>query len=267
MPLRFGGRQLSITASGGLADFLTGETERELVRRADEALYASKKAGRKCAHYNDGRTNHLVQPGHIQSMLPAAAASEKVGDEWLFDTEGLVDTLQKEPIPQISERPAFFDDLIRRISQWRRGGAPLALLLVQVDAFGRIHSDHGPTAADVVLRVAAQLINALMRDMDHVARLGDDTFALILPGALLNDGLAIGERLRQAVERCRLPRKAGTGWFTVSVGVVEASEGDDLRRILERAREALGNAANQGRNCVIGHDAEGQAVQAVELAV
>jgi diguanylate cyclase len=109
-------------------------------------------------------------------------------------------------------------------------------------------------------------MNATMRDMDHVARLGEDTFSLLLPGALLSDGVAIAERLRQAVERCRLPRKAGTNWFTISVGVVEASEGDDLRRVLQRGRAALQAAANQGRNCVVGRDALGAQVRNLQLA-
>jgi PleD family two-component response regulator len=52
-----------------------------------------------------------------------------------------------------------------------------------------------------------------------------------------------------------------------SVGVVEGGESDDLRKILQRAREALGSAANQGRNRVIGHDAHGSPVRAAELAI
>jgi diguanylate cyclase (GGDEF)-like protein len=109
------------------------------------------------------------------------------------------------------------------------------------------------------------LINAVMRDMDHVARLGDDTFAVLMPGALLHDGVSIAERLRHAVERCRLPRKAGANWFTISVGVVEASDGDDLRRLLQRGRSALSAAVNQGRNCVVGRDALGAQVREGEL--
>ena len=193
--------------------------------------------------------------------------TNKVGDEWLYDSDETAETSQAEPIPHISSRPAFFDDLIRRLSHCRRGGTPLTLLLVQVDAFPRIVNDHGSAASDVVLRVTAQLINAVMRDMDHVTRMGEDTFALILPGALLGDGVTIAERLRQAVERCRLPRKAGASWFTISVGVVEGGESDDLRKILQRAREALGCAANQGRNRVIGHDALGTQIRAAELAI
>jgi diguanylate cyclase len=265
--VRAGGRELRVTASAGVAEVLAGDTEKETVGRADEALYASKNSGRNCGHYNDGRANHLIKLENIPPAIVAAAPQpEKIGDEWLFESDVATETLFREPIPHVSNRPAFFDDLIRRLAQWRRGQTPLTLLLVQVDALGRIVSEHGHAASEVVLRVAAQLINASMRDMDHVARLGEDTFALLMPGALLSDGVIIAERLRQAVERCRLPRKAGANWFTVSAGVVEASEGDDLRRILQRARTALHAAVNQGRNCVVARDALGAQLRDTQLA-
>jgi diguanylate cyclase len=259
---------LRLTISAGLADMLSGDTDRAVISRADEALYASKNAGRNCGHYNDGRTNQLIELEEAPSQVPAPApvVAEKVGDEWLFDDEDQpTEELFREPIPHLASRPTFFDDLIRRLAHWRRAGTPLTLMLVQVDSFNRIAHDHGPKASEVILRVTAQFINAVMRDMDHVARLGDDTFAVILPGALLHDGVSIGERLRHAIERCRLPRKAGANRYTISVGVVEASQGDDLRRILQRGRIALAAAINQGRNCVVGRDANGAQVRQGQL--
>jgi diguanylate cyclase len=261
---RFAGRELFVTASAGVADILAGNGEKELIRRADEALYSSKKAGRNCGHYNDGRANHRIRPETI-AAAPKAPVGDQVGDEWLT-AEVAVESLYHEKLAHVSNRPTFFDDLIRRLAQWRRGGTPLSLLLVQVDGYGRLVSDNGNGGAEVVLRVAAQLINAVMRDMDHVARLEEDTFALLLPGAHLAHAVAIAERLRSAVERCRLPRKAGTSWFTISVGAVEASNGDDLRLVLERARKALLAAVNQGRNRVCGHDTLGCTVKEAELA-
>lgn len=47
--------QLQATVSGGVAAAVGEEDEASLVRRADEALYASKSGGRNCVHWHDGR--------------------------------------------------------------------------------------------------------------------------------------------------------------------------------------------------------------------
>jgi diguanylate cyclase len=257
-PIRVSAKELRVTSSAGVAEIMTGDTAVELVGRADEALYASKNAGRNCGHIHDGRTCRLLRLHEpLANPAPLMSTPDKIGDEWLYETDIATEELYRESLPNVSSRPSFFDDLIRRMAQWRRTGTPLTVMLIQVDAYSRIVSDHGPTCADVVLRIASQFINASMRDMDHVARLSDDTFALLLPGAMLANGVAIAERLRVAVERCRLPRKAGTNWFTISAGVVQASEGDDMRRVLQRVRAALTSAVNQGRNCVVGNNSFG----------
>ncbi len=46
-----------------------------------------------------------------------------------------------------------------------------------------------------------------------------------------------------------------------------ASDGDDLRRILQRSRSALQAAVNQGRNCVVGRDALGAQVLEADVAL
>jgi diguanylate cyclase len=47
--------KLQATVSCGVAEIQSGEDAGSLVRRADEALYASKSDGRNCAHWHDGR--------------------------------------------------------------------------------------------------------------------------------------------------------------------------------------------------------------------
>jgi diguanylate cyclase len=277
-PIRFGGRELRISASAGVAEILAKESQDDVVGRADRGLYASKKAGRNCGHLHDGRVCRLLRlqmPGvrgqesgvrsqgigggqetgaaNTSDAVHPAINGPKVGDEWLFDSDIPTEALFHEPLTNVASRPEFFDGLIRRLGELRRGGPSLTLLLVQVDSYSRIVSDHGPTCAEAVLRIAAQLINASMRDMDTLARLSDDTFVVLRPGEVLNDCVTIAERLRQTVERCKLPRKAGVNFFTVSAGVVQASRDEDLRRLLERGRAALTQAVNQGRNRVISH--------------
>ena len=58
--IHFEDRTLQVTASIGLAERLPGEDGLSLVKRADEALYASKKAGRNCIHWHDGKKTHTA---------------------------------------------------------------------------------------------------------------------------------------------------------------------------------------------------------------
>lgn len=52
--------QLCVTVSAGLAEAISGEDCKELVKRADESLYAAKNAGRNCCFYHDGTSNRPV---------------------------------------------------------------------------------------------------------------------------------------------------------------------------------------------------------------
>lgn len=252
----FQGRELRVTASGGLAELLSSDDEKSLVRRADEALYAGKHNGRNCAFWNDGETNHRLVLESPRSAGSGTSGLASLSDVALGLSAGSSPATEqnRDPAAALPARAVFFDDVVRRLAHWKRGGTPLSLVLFQVDGFSRITAESGNEVAGRIARVAVQLMKASMRDMDHVAQLSDDTFALLLPGSKLQDSTVIAERIRANVERCRLPRQAGIMPFTVSVGCVEAIDGDDMRRIMERARKALEAAIQQGRNCTFIQD-------------
>ncbi len=48
-------KSLGVTLSVGVAQLLPGESIEDLIRRADEAMYASKAAGRNCGHGHNGQ--------------------------------------------------------------------------------------------------------------------------------------------------------------------------------------------------------------------
>lgn len=239
-------REYRLTVSMGVAQWRVEETECELLRRADEALYASKSAGRNCGHFHDGRFCRLLK-ATVQVPTAEEAFPDGVGDEWLFAPDLSTEALFREPIANVASRPAFFDELIRRLSQLRRHKTPLSLVLIQVDGYARHVREQGPSAAEVVLRITAQLINAAMRDLDLVARISEDTFALMLPGTRLADAQLLAQRILQAAQRCTLPRRAALLRLSLYFGVVEATPTDDLRRVLQRARLALASNVDSAR--------------------
>jgi diguanylate cyclase (GGDEF)-like protein len=74
--IRFEDRTLKITVSVGLAERLPGEDGLSLVKRADEALYASKRAGRNCIHRHDGKATQPVANSETPPLPPAQLPPE-----------------------------------------------------------------------------------------------------------------------------------------------------------------------------------------------
>ncbi|MGD0898958.1 MAG: GGDEF domain-containing protein [Thermoguttaceae bacterium] len=69
----FEDQRFLVTASLGVAMVRADEEVARLIQRADEALYASKNAGRNCAHWHDGQfTVSLSAEGELPGPPPVA---------------------------------------------------------------------------------------------------------------------------------------------------------------------------------------------------
>jgi diguanylate cyclase len=82
-PVHCEGIELRTTISCGVAEASGAEEIASLLRRADEALYASKSGGRNCAHWHDGRRSiRITAPDSNDASNAAepAVASEKFRD-------------------------------------------------------------------------------------------------------------------------------------------------------------------------------------------
>lgn len=224
----FEGKDLRVTASVGLSELLPDESPDEFVKRADQALYVSKSAGRNCSHWHTGADCEPVAPERLgdQPAQPEPAAEEEA-------TSG---------IDGVSNREDFCRDIDRRIGEWRRGGATASVILMDIDRFHQLSSEQGEPAVQVITRAASQFLKATIRDMDHVARYSDSTFSLLLPTATARNATRVAERLRKAIERCELELGSGRVKFTVSLGVTELAQGDQRDTLLARAESALSKA-------------------------
>ena len=80
-----------------------------------------------------------------------------------------------------------------------RLGKPLLLLFADVDGLKPVNDLQGHDAGDRLLREAAKVLSGSVRDMDIVARMGGDEFAILQIDASADDAPAAVERLAAAV--------------------------------------------------------------------
>lgn len=96
---------------------------------------------------------------------------------------------------------------------------PFALMGLDLDLFKEVNDSLGHAAGDEVLREAARVMLAAVREGDIVARAGGDEFVMLLPGQVRPDRLAeIADRLIEGLER---PMRVGgtTCAISGSIGV------------------------------------------------
>jgi diguanylate cyclase (GGDEF)-like protein/PAS domain S-box-containing protein len=159
----------------------------------------------------------------------------------------------RDHLTGIGNRRAFFDAAETELQRWRRMPRPLSLLLIDADHFKGINDRHGHPAGDAVLRHIAGQMLATFRQVDVVARIGGEEFAVLLPSANLGSALRVAERLRATLAAKPAATDAGPVGCTVSIGVaIMDDETAGVEALLKRADEALYAAKNGGRNRVCG---------------
>src|SRR5579859_4005198 len=108
----------------------------------------------------------------------------------------------------IGNRRRFDEFLLREWRRSRRGRAPLALVLLDVDNFKAFNDHYGHAAGDDCLReVAATIAMLVRRPGDLCARYGGEEFAAILPHTDLTGARTLAERIREAVLALEIPHE------------------------------------------------------------
>jgi diguanylate cyclase (GGDEF)-like protein len=143
--------------------------------------------------------------------------------------------------------------LEREIERSRRFQSPLGLVMVDLDDFKQVNDRHGHQQGDEVLASVAAVLRDFSRDIDAPARYGGEELAVVLPQTDAEGAALLAERMREAVERLRVPRVDGRGSLrvTASFGVAAVPESAaDREELVAAADAALYRAKRGGKNRV-----------------
>lgn len=173
----------------------------------------------------------------------------------------LEDASNTDPLTGVANRRHFQYLLLRETSRLLRLAQPCSLLMLDIDHFKRINDNYGHPTGDRAIKALAHACTLNSRDVDEVARLGGEEFAIILPGANAEGAFRLAERIRAYVEAMQFASddEQAIRW-TVSIGIASLENGVQAHasaeslgeQLVARSDAALYEAKNAGRNCVRG---------------
>ncbi len=190
---------------------------------------------------------------HNHKLEQELEQSSTLMEELQRDLEQVRKEAMTDGLTGLANRKAFDAALDRVSSDTQSEQGSFTLLMVDIDHFKSFNDNYGHQVGDQVLRLVARTLIEGVKGKDIAARYGGEEFAIILPDTNLTAGVAVGNNLRKAVAtKDVINRTTGEklGRITMSVGVAEYINGENMTDLIERADAALYTAKHNGRNQV-----------------
>jgi diguanylate cyclase (GGDEF)-like protein len=176
------------------------------------------------------------------------SAVETAGPRLLaaIERRELTDAAIRDPLTGLRNRRGL-GEVMTSIST--PGGA---LVYADLDEFKALNDALGHPAGDAALVHVAKLLILAVRDQDTVARLGGEEFAIWLPGATLERGRQVAERIRQALAWSEWNWQGARRQLRASFGVSACPDTSATKEGLPaQADAALYQAKRTGRDRVV----------------
>ena len=206
------------------------------------SAYPEKETGLRYAIGRD-----ITDRKEVEEKMYTLAIELKETNERLFHIAST------DVLTNIKNRRAFDEQLNDLIAMTHRTAGQISLLMIDIDHFKQYNDQYGHQVGDGILALIASLLVQTVRASDVVARYGGEEFMVILPNTRIEAAIAVGEKLRNAVQNHQWKTKS----LTVSVGVstVSFKKGQrvvmvntECAKLIQEADQALYYSKASGRN-------------------
>ncbi|MDT0629160.1 diguanylate cyclase [Alteromonas sp. W364] len=146
-----------------------------------------------------------------------------------------------------------FSDLVHPLWELgKRNKTPMAIILIDLDWFKRINDEYGHATGDEVLEEVGKELKKRLRESDIPLRWGGEEFLIFLPNTNTREAHQLADKLREHFDSKNITPEHKV---TLSIGVVSAlPHSVELDKLIGLADEALYQAKQNGRNCVVSLD-------------
>jgi len=200
-----------------------------------------------------GADDYLVKPCNpleLKVRLRAGRRVIELQEQLVKARESLRFEAMHDSLTGLLNRGAVLEQLTKELVRASRRGAPVSVLMGDLDYFKTINDTHGHAAGDAVLRETARRIKAGVRAYDSVGRLGGEEFICVLPECDAKTGLSVAQRLCRSMSDTPT-HYSGTGIAqSISIGVAATDQFGSARadELIRAADAALYRAKHAGRS-------------------
>ncbi|CAN5690378.1 diguanylate cyclase [soil metagenome] len=206
----------------------------------------------KVTAFDLGAVDYLIKPVDFPELKARMRSALRTQQLMVM----LAERAEIDGLTGLSNRQQFNKRWEQEFSAHQRYGAPLSLLMLDIDHFKKVNDTYGHPAGDEVLQGFAKIIRKCIRTTDVACRFGGEEFAVIMPHTPANDGGVVAERIRSALLEAVWPRH-NDHRITVSIGCGGASgmiQGLSAEAWVEFCDQALYAAKRGGRDRVVHAD-------------
>lgn len=187
------------------------------------------------------------------SMLQLARSFQKIREqnhELRESYERMERMARTDMLTQLSNRFDFVDQLDQEISA-SSAEQPFVVVLADIDDFKSFNDRYGHSCGDFVLKQLADLMRAQVGELHSVGRWGGEELILLLRNVGAEAGATLAEQVRKAVADSTWEFEGQRLQITITAGLCQYADGNDVDALLKRADAALYEGKRGGRNVVV----------------
>lgn len=157
-----------------------------------------------------------------------------------------------DPLTRLWNHAMVAEVLAHELARGERTQHPVSVLLIDVDGFAEVNSEHGHRVGDEVLGEVAQRVKVALRSYDLVGRFGGDEFLVVLPNCGRANAIEVAQRVRRGLAEAPVLLLKAKVELTLSVGISTTERGKKTTAadMIAAAETALDDAKRMGRDRV-----------------
>jgi diguanylate cyclase (GGDEF)-like protein len=169
-----------------------------------------------------------------------------------FKTSILSDAVRHDPLTGLPLRYGIEGDFALQQKDAQRNRNLLYVALIDVDHFKRINDSYGHPVGDRVLRHLAETLNRNLRSNEPIYRFGGEEFLWLMQCKSVEEAEQSAHRLLATIRTTPVPIvKNQNVTLTVTLGMAQVGDQEELASALERADVALYKGKESGRDCYV----------------